>query len=65
MFFLPPHPKVGCPIILEIENPWGKVMERNKKNTNKGSKIAVQKKFFFNEFRLKKSLIVKSIRSRF
>ena len=27
--FLPPLPKVGCPIFLEIPNPWGKVMERN------------------------------------
>ena len=26
--FLPPLPKVGCPIFLEIRNPWGKVMER-------------------------------------
>ena len=27
--FLPPFPEVGCPIFLEIRNPWGKVMERN------------------------------------
>ena len=27
--FLPPLPKVGCPIFLEIRNPWGKVMERS------------------------------------
>ena len=27
--FLPPLPEVGCPIFLEIRNPWGKVMERN------------------------------------
>ena len=26
---LPPLPKVGCPIFLEIRNPWGKVMERS------------------------------------
>ena len=26
--FLPPLPEVGCPIFLEIRNPWGKVMER-------------------------------------
>ena len=26
--FLPPIPKVGGPIFLEIRNPWGKVMER-------------------------------------
>ena len=27
--FLPPLPKVGCPIFLEIQNPWGKVIERS------------------------------------
>ena len=27
--FLPPLPEVGCPIFLEIGNPWGKVMERS------------------------------------
>ena len=27
--FLPPLPKVGCPLFLEILNPWGKVMERS------------------------------------
>ena len=27
--FFPPLPKVGCPIFLEIRNPWGKVMERS------------------------------------
>ena len=27
-FFLPLLPKVGCPIFLEIQNPWGKVMEK-------------------------------------
>ena len=27
--FLPPLPEVGCPIFLEIRNPWGKVIERN------------------------------------
>ena len=26
--FFPPLPEVGCPIFLEIRNPWGKVMER-------------------------------------
>ena len=26
--FLPPLPEVGCPIFLEIWNPWGKIMER-------------------------------------
>ena len=29
LVFLPPLPKVGCPIFLEIRNPWGKVMERS------------------------------------
>ena len=27
--FLPPLPKVGCPIFLEIQKPWGKVMKRS------------------------------------
>ena len=27
--FSAPLPKVGCPIFLEIRNPWGKVMERS------------------------------------
>ena len=27
--FLPPLFEVGCPIFLEIRNPWGKVMERS------------------------------------
>ena len=27
--FLPPLPQVGCPIFLEIRNPWGKVMKRS------------------------------------
>ena len=27
--FLPPLPEVGCPKLLEIRNPWGKVMERS------------------------------------
>ena len=26
---LPPLPEVRCPIFLEIQNPWGKVMERS------------------------------------
>ena len=26
---LPPLPEVGCPIFLEIRNPWGKVMKRS------------------------------------
>ena len=29
MVFLPPFPEVGCPIFLEIRNPWRKVMERS------------------------------------
>ena len=27
--FLPPLPKVGCPLFLDIPNSWGKVMERS------------------------------------
>ena len=27
--FLTPLPEVGCPIFLDIRNPWGKVMERS------------------------------------
>ena len=27
--FLPPLPEFGCPIFLEIRNPWGKVMKRS------------------------------------
>ena len=27
--FLPPLIEVGCLIFLEIQNPWGKVMERS------------------------------------
>ena len=27
--FLPPLPKIGYPIFLEIQNPWGRVMERS------------------------------------
>ena len=27
--FLPPLPEVGCPIFLEIQNPWGKVIKRS------------------------------------
>ena len=27
--FLPPLPKIGCQIFLEIRNPWGKVVERS------------------------------------
>ena len=27
--FFPPLPKIGFPIFLKIQNPWGKVMERS------------------------------------
>ena len=27
--FLPQISEVGCPIFLEIQNPWGKIMERS------------------------------------
>ena len=27
--FVPPLPEIRCPIFLEIQNPWGKVMERS------------------------------------
>ena len=27
--FLPPLPEIGCPILIEIRNPWGKVMKRS------------------------------------
>ena len=26
---MPPLPEVGCPKLLEIRNPWGKVLERS------------------------------------
>ena len=56
MVFLPPLPEVGCPIFLEIRNPWGKVMERSgvtfKPFVWKWSKIAAQKKLFFADFAL-------------
>ena len=49
--FLPPLPEVGCPVFLEIRNPWGKVMERSGPTFEhffwKWSKIAAQKKVFF------------------
>ena len=58
MVFLPPFPEVGCPIFLDIRNPWGKVMERSgvtfKIFVWKRSKIAAQKKVgFFADFSLK------------
>ena len=49
--FLPPLPKVGCQIFLEIQNPWGKVIARSGLTFDhffwKWSKIAAQKKVFF------------------
>ena len=49
--FFPPLPKVGCPIFLEIQNPWGKVMEGSGLKFEhffwKWSKIAKQKNSFF------------------
>ena len=48
--FLPPLSKVGCPIFLEIQNPWGKVMKRSGLRFEhfflKLSKSAAQKDFF-------------------
>ena len=52
--FLPPLPKIICPKILEILNPWGKVVERSGFRFEhfvwKWSKIAKQKKMFFGWF---------------
>ena len=49
-----PLPKVGCPIFIEIWNPWGKVMERSGLRYEhfclKLFKIAAQKKVFFSHF---------------
>ena len=48
---LPPLTEVGCPLFLEIHNPWGKVMEKVVSDWNifvwKWSKIAAQKKISF------------------
>ena len=55
---LPPHPKIGCSIFLEIWNPWGKVMKEVVSDliilSWKWSKIAKQtkKKFFLADFAL-------------
>ena len=53
---MPPLPKVGCPIFLEIQNPWGKIWTEVVSDMNifvsKLSKIATQKKFFFADFAL-------------
>ena len=55
--FLPPLPKVGCPIFLEIWNPWGKVMVRSGLTFEhlvwKWYKIEARKKVFFCFFCLK------------
>ena len=52
--FLPPLPEVGCPIFLEILNPWGKVMERSGLRYEhfclKLSKIAAQIFFLLSHF---------------
>ena len=51
--FLTPLPKVGCPKVLEIQNPWGKVVERWVSDLNifaqKRSKIAAAKKVFMDK----------------
>ena len=50
--FLPPLPKVGCPIFLEIRNHLGKVMERSGLTfehlclVGNGLKLLRKKKFF-------------------
>ena len=49
--FLHPLPVVGCPICLEIWNPWGKVMERSGLTFEhflfgSGLKSSRKKKFF-------------------
>ena len=44
--FMPSLPKVKCPQFLEIQNPWGKVMQGSvsdlKTLSNKGCKIAAR-----------------------
>ena len=50
--FFPPLPEVQCPIVLEIRNPWGKVMERSGLTLQQfwfgsGLKSPRKKKFFF------------------
>ena len=49
--FLPPLPKVECPIFLEFWNSWGKVMERSglrtRKILTKGVKSPRANKVFF------------------
>ena len=55
--FLPPLSEVGCPIFLEIRNPWGKVMERSGLRFEiflfgSGLKLPNKKKVFFADFAL-------------
>ena len=54
--FLPPLPEAGCPIFLEIRNPWGKVIERSGLRFEfffwNGLKLPRKKKFFFADFAL-------------
>ena len=54
--FLPPIPEVGCPIFLEIRNPFGKVMERSGLTFEHFCLEVVlncrAKKFFFADFAL-------------
>ena len=57
--FLPPLPEVGCPIFLEIRNPWGKSSGKKWSQIWKflfenGLKSPRQKKFFFCLFCLTK-----------
>ena len=51
--FLPPLPEVGCPIFLEIRNPWGKAMERNGlRFEHFYLKVSKKKVSFFADFAL-------------
>ena len=50
--FMPPLPKIGCPKLLEIRNPWGKENEISGLRCEhfcfkNGLKLPRQKKFFF------------------
>ena len=45
-----PLPKVGCPIFLEIRNPWGKIMERSLRFKHFSLEVVEnrrEKRFFF------------------
>ena len=52
--FLPPLPKVRCPIFLEIQNPWEKALKEVVSDLNifvgKWSKSAAQFIFVFDDF---------------